>query len=66
MTSLVRSLFRVLSSLKTSDDIEQNNESSMLSSRSMFVGGIDFDSDDNDGIDGDDRDEFVDDNLKAI
>ena len=66
MTSLVRSLFRVLSSLKTSDDIEQNNESSMLSSRSMFVGGIDFDSDDNDGIDGDDRDEFVDDNLKAV
>jgi len=66
VTSLVRSLFRVLSSLKTSDDIEQNNESSMLSSRSMFVGGIDFDSDDNDGIDGDDRDEFVDDNLKAI
>jgi hypothetical protein len=40
----------------------------MLSSRSMFVGGIDFDSDDNDGNDGDgdDGDEFVDDNLKAI
>jgi len=34
----------------------------------MFVGGIDFDSDDNgnDTDDGEDRDEFVDDNLKDI
>lgn len=68
MTSLARSLIRVLVSFPLSNLKTSEKGNAMLTSRSMFVGGIDFDSDDNgnDTDDGEDRDEFVDDNLKDI